>query len=365
MQECLKLARKGAGFVGSNPMVGCVIVKGGEVIGRGYYKKFGGDHAEVMALKNAIRKKKKVSGATVYLTLEPHSFHGKTPPCTDALINAKVKKVIIGTKDPNPKVAGQGIAKLKEAGIKVEIGVLEKECKGLIETFAKYIVTGQPFVLLKIALTKDFALSLKKGERSKLSSEKSNKKVQQLRQAYDAIGVGVNTVLVDNPLLTCRLVTPSQPPPTRGRSIERNPTRIIFDTKFKTSEKAKLLKQPGGTIIFVGEKFSKSKKNKFETEFKNVRVVEMPLDRFGNLNLKKIFAWLGKNKITSIMIEGGAKVANEILQNNLADKVIAILTPHQSEDKNAPRIEFEIFKKYFEQAKFEKVGEDIWMVTSV
>jgi diaminohydroxyphosphoribosylaminopyrimidine deaminase/5-amino-6-(5-phosphoribosylamino)uracil reductase len=245
MRRALEIAKKGAGFVSPNPLVGCVIVEEGKIIAEGYHKKYGGPHAEIEALKKIINiEKGKRKSLTVYVTYEPCvEFEGKnTPSCAERLTEFGIGCVVIGMRDPNPKVSGRGIKKLKEAGVKTRVGILEKECKELNEVFTHWIKTKKPFVVLKMATTIDGAVTLKKGKRSNLSSPDSIRFVHELRQKYDAIGVGIGTVKIDNPLLT-----------TRGVAHARNPIRVIFDTNLEISPRAKLLSQAGQTIIFTGQ----------------------------------------------------------------------------------------------------------------
>lgn len=216
MRLAIEIAKKGAGKVNPNPMVGAVIVKDERVIGQGYHKYYGGNHAEVNAFENLSDNPE---GATIYVTLEPCSHYGKTPPCVDKIIANKISKVVVGTLDPNPLVEGRGIKALKEAGIEVITGVLEEECKKLNEVFMKYILCKRPFVVLKTAMTLDGKIATESGESKWITSDKSRQEVHKLRNKLSAIMVGVNTVIKDNPELTCRL------------EGGKNPVRIIVDSK--------------------------------------------------------------------------------------------------------------------------------------
>ena len=216
MKLAISLAQKGCGYVSPNPMVGAVIVKNGRIIGRGYHKRFGGNHAEINALKNAVED---VAASTLYVTLEPCCHEGKTPPCIDSIVEHKIARVVIGTIDPNPLVSCQGINYLQSLGIEVKIGVLENNCRKLNEVFFHFMKTGLPFVTIKYAQTLDGRIATATGESQWISSEASLKYTHQLRASHDAILVGAGTVIKDNPELKVRLV--------RGR----NPLRVIVDSE--------------------------------------------------------------------------------------------------------------------------------------
>ena len=223
MRMAIEEAKKGEGFTSPNPLVGAVIVKDDRVIGIGYHKKYGENHAEINAFLNAKENGEDVEGASIYVTLEPCSHYGKTPPCADAIIKNKLKKVIIGCVDSNPKVAGNGIKKLKDAGIDVIVNVLEEECRKLNEVFFYYIANKRPFVVMKYAMTMDGKIATVSGKSKWITSEKTREHSHRFRNKYSAIMVGINTVIEDNPMLNCRL------PNTR------NPIRIILDSSLKIS----------------------------------------------------------------------------------------------------------------------------------
>ena len=246
MEQALDLAEKGKCYTSPNPMVGAVIVKNGKVIGSGYHEVCGGNHAEVNAIESAIES---VEGSTIYVTLEPCSHHGKTPPCADRIIKEKISKVVIAALDPNPQVAGRGVEKLRNAGVEVEIGVLEEESIVLNEVFMKYIIDKEPFVLMKTAMSLDGKIATKTGESKWISSEDSRNEVQELRRYLSGIMVGIGTVLADDPELTCRI------------DEKKNPTRIIVDSKLRIPLKAKVLKNQdkAKTIIATTKEMKKSK----------------------------------------------------------------------------------------------------------
>ena len=208
MKIAIELAKKGIGNVNPNPLVGAVIVKDGKIIGQGYHERYGEGHAEVNAFKSLDDDP---TGATMYVTLEPCFHYGKTPPCADRIIENKISKVIIGMVDPNPLVSGKGIEKLKNAGIEVEVGILEEECRKINEVFIKYITTKKPFVVMKTAMSLDGKIATKTGESKWITSEKSRLQVHILRNKFSGIMVGVNTIIKDNPELTCRVVEGNNP----------------------------------------------------------------------------------------------------------------------------------------------------------
>ena len=355
MFRALTLARQGVGFVSPNPMVGCVVVKNNKIIAEGYHKKFGGPHAEVVALQRIQDTGYRLQGTTVYVNLEPCAHFGKTPPCVDALIAARVKRVVIGMKDPNPLVSGKGIKKLRAAGIEVTVGVLQKECEELNKVFVQWITTKKPFVLLKCAVTLDGALTLKKGERSFLSSPESFLRVHELRQEYDAIVLGVESVIVDNPRLT-----------TRKPGKSRNPVRVIFDTQLRIPETAKLFSEVGQTIIFVGDKVNEKKKQRFLNTFTQVEIISVNVED-GHISLPAVLKELSARNIASILVEGGAVVAQSFLSHGLVDLLMIAYTPHVSFDPEAPRIfsSDAFLKLRFREPQWEMYGPDAWFIASI
>lgn len=313
MMECLHLAQKGGGYVSPNPMVGAVLVKNGKVIGRGYHKYFGGPHAEVNAIRSASTS---VAGATLYVNLEPCNFYGKTPPCTDLIIKSKIKKVIVGTLDPNPFVAGKGVRQLRKNGIEVVTGVLEQECRKLNEAFFKFITTHLPFVTLKIAQTLDGKIADITGKSKWLTNKKSRTIVHTLRSQYDAVLVGAGTVNKDNPQLTVRNV--------KGR----NPLRVIIDRHFTVNPNAKVFSGESPTIIFTSERQLRKNRTKgMKLEKRGVEIIPMNDSKNGAYNLKKVLSTLGSRGIASVLVEGGATIFSMFLDQQLADKLIIFIAP--------------------------------------
>ena len=314
MKLALELAKKGIGIVHPNPMVGAVIVKDGKILGQGYHKKCGEGHAEVNAFKDAEEKNENVEGAEMYVTLEPCSHFGKTPPCADKIIEKKISKVFIGTLDPNPLVAGRGVKKLKDAGIYVEYGILESECYKLNEVFMKYIVKKEPFVVMKTGMSLDGKIATYSGESKWITEEKSREDVHNLRNELTGIMVGINTVLKDNPQLTCRV------------NGGRNPIRIIVDSTLKIPIDCKIVNtaKEVETIIATTDKANLDKINSLED--KGVKIIVVP-SKNGKVNLKELMTILGKLKIDSILLEGGGTLNFSALEEGIVDKVKIYIAP--------------------------------------
>jgi diaminohydroxyphosphoribosylaminopyrimidine deaminase/5-amino-6-(5-phosphoribosylamino)uracil reductase len=315
MRRVFHLARQGAGLTSPNPMVGCIIIKNSEIIGEGFHQKFGGKHAEIAAIENA---KTSVAGGTLYTNLEPCSPdipNKKTPPCTDRIIREKISKVVISTIDPNPYVNGKGIEILKKAGIEVELGLLTDEAQRLNEKYFKYMQTGIPFVHLKIAQSLDGRIATSKGKSQWITSQSAIKMVHELRAEYDAVLVGVKTVIADDPSLTVRLV--------KGK----NPKRIILDNDLNTPPGAKILSDSNhnSTIIFTGHQISLQQKAKYNQ--KNIEIFQVGSNGKGNLDLKEVLNLLGELKISSILVEGGGEIFTSFVKEKLFDKISFFIAP--------------------------------------
>lgn len=311
MKIALDLAKLGKGKVNPNPLVGAVIVKDKKIIAKGYHEKYGEDHAEVNAFKNA---KENLAGATMYVTLEPCSHYGKTPPCVDKIIDNKISRVVIGMMDPNKLVLGQGIKKLQDAGIEVEVGVLEEECKKLNEVFIKYIKNKKPFVVLKAAMSLDGKISTALGESKWITGNKSRSEVHKLRNDLSAIMVGVDTVIIDNPHLTCRIVD------------GRNPIRIIVDSKLRIPKNSNVLENTNDikTIVATTEKAAKEKIDYLENL--GVWVIKTK-STDEKVNLKELMIKLGELKVDSILLEGGSTLNYSALEVGIVDKVLIYIAP--------------------------------------
>ncbi|EKD50885.1 MAG: Riboflavin biosynthesis protein RibD [uncultured bacterium] len=311
MLMALKLARKGAGRVSPNPLVGCVIVKNGQVVGKGYHKKYGDYHAEVNALKMAGHKAR---GATLYVNLEPCFHYGKTPPCVDAVIAAGIKRVVIAMQDPNPKTDGRSITKLKRHGIEVCVGVCAKEARELNQYFIHAMTHKQPYVIVKVAQSLDGMITAQKGQRTQITGKRAVDYVQRLRSEVSAVLVGVNTVRVDDPLLTVR--NPKKP----------QPKRIILDSNLSLPHTVNLFGASGGQVILVCALPARHKKVLAFTKRGVVVISDVPRDRQG-LDLKYVLKSLYDLGLRSVLVEGGAKVFRSFLTQKLADEWQIITAP--------------------------------------
>ncbi|MFC1838838.1 bifunctional diaminohydroxyphosphoribosylaminopyrimidine deaminase/5-amino-6-(5-phosphoribosylamino)uracil reductase RibD [Thermodesulfobacteriota bacterium] len=314
MRKALGMAVKGLGKTSPNPAVGAVIVRNDVVIASGYHKGAGENHAEVDALSRLKGRIK--SGDTMYVTLEPCNHQGRTPPCTRAILKSGIRKVVIGMKDPNPLVKGGGIQYLREKGIKVATGVLEKECEELLEPWVKFSKTGRPFVIAKSALTLDGWTAASTGNSKWVTGERAREYVHSLRSQVDGIMVGIGTVLADDPMLTSRL--------KRGKG--RNPHRIIVDTHLKIPSDARLLMDDSGAFSYIasGRKISRKSLERIEKE--NIFVLKCPV-RNGRVDLNTLMDIIGKKSITSILIEGGSNLMGSMIREKLIDKFLIFKAP--------------------------------------
>jgi diaminohydroxyphosphoribosylaminopyrimidine deaminase/5-amino-6-(5-phosphoribosylamino)uracil reductase len=321
MRRALHLAEKGRGRTSPNPMVGAVLVKRGKVVGDGYHARAGEPHAEIVAIKNAGEKAK---GATLYLNLEPCTHYGKTPPCVPAVIEAGVRKVVVGIEDPNPLVKGRGVAHLKQAGLDVKVGILENECHRLNEVFCKYIVQREPFIILKMAATLDGKLATRNGESQWITGETSRRFVHRLRDQVDGVVVGIGTVLKDDPMLTARI---------RGG---RDPYRIVFDSRLRIPENARVVDlSPSKTIVATTEMASQDKIERLRK--KGVRVL-ISDSKSGKVDLKSSLLKLGELGLMSLLVEGGSQINGSFLDQGLIDKIFLFLSPKLIGDPLAPGI---------------------------
>jgi diaminohydroxyphosphoribosylaminopyrimidine deaminase/5-amino-6-(5-phosphoribosylamino)uracil reductase len=313
MRRALELAKGGIGYTNPNPLVGAVIVKEDRIIGEGYHKVYGSHHAEVNAFLNATEN---VEGATMYVTLEPCSHYGKTPPCAKAIVEKGINKVIIGLKDPNPIVAGRGIKILEEAGIEVVTGVLEEEGRKLNEIFLKYITTKLPFVIMKTAMTLDGKIATRTNASKWITGELSRKHVHELRHRVAGIMVGIGTVLADDPSLTTRFED--------GRGSD--PIRIIVDSSARIPLEAKVLniESDAKTIIAVTEKANKEKLRLLEEKSAEIIVTPSKNER---IDLSLLMKELGERKIDSILLEGGSELNYAALEEGIVDKINAFIAP--------------------------------------
>ncbi|MBE0647098.1 MAG: bifunctional diaminohydroxyphosphoribosylaminopyrimidine deaminase/5-amino-6-(5-phosphoribosylamino)uracil reductase RibD [Bacteroidales bacterium] len=323
MKLALKLARKGAGWVNPNPMVGAVIVKDNAIIGQGYHEHFGGPHAEV----NAIRAcSKSPLGATMYVNLEPCIHEGKTPPCAELIVEKGIRKVVIAMKDPNPKVNGKGIEYLESNNIIVETGLMEEEALLLNETFVKFITTRKPFCLYKSAMTLDGKIASATGDSRWISGEASRKLAHRLRHEYSAIMVGIGTVLKDNPKLDAR----------RTRKISKNPLKIVVDSVARISLDASVLvHNPQLTVLAVTKLADPAKLA--EISRTGAQVVVCP-EKEEQVDLEYLMLALGMMDIDSVFLEGGGTLAFSAVRDKIVDKVMLFIAPKFIGGKKAPTI---------------------------
>ena len=313
MREALDLARKGRALASPNPMVGAVIVRDGEVVGRGFHTYAGMHHAEIVALTEAGDKAR---GATIYLNLEPCSHHGRTPPCVEALIRAGVAKVVAPVADPNPQVSGQGFAKLREAGIEVEIaGEFAAETEKLNEPFFHFMRTGRPLVTLKAAITLDGKISAPDDNRGWITSERARAHVQELRHESDAILTGIGTVLADDCLLTDRTGEP------RARPL----LRMVMDSQLRLPVDSKMVRSAADDVVLITTTACNAERRKMlESHGVQVLVMDGP---GGRADLRSAVEWLGRQRYLSLMIEAGAKLNWTALEAELVDRVFFYYGP--------------------------------------
>ena len=310
----IEIAKKGMGSVAPNPLVGCVIINNERIIGAGFHEKYGGKHAEINAIESCIES---VEGSSMYINLEPCNHYGLTPPCTDRIIESKIKRVVVGTLDMNPLVSGSGIKKLKSAGIEVKVGILENECVALNKFFFKYIISGLPYVTLKVAQTLDGRIADEHGESKWISSAQSRRYVHELRSKYDAVLVVAGTVKKDDPNLTVRLVE------------GRNPRRIMIDTNLSIKSTNKLYLNNGDKkLIIVTSNKNTYKKNKIKRlENCGAHLIFVNEEEKNKLNLKEVLKELGKMKISSILVEGGGEVFTSFVKKNVFDEILLFMCP--------------------------------------
>jgi len=311
MRRAIKLAKKAEGFTSPNPLVGCLIVKKGKIIGKGYHHKAGLPHAEVIALQDAGEKAK---NATMYVTLEPCKHLGRTPPCTSAVIKAGIKRFVIAMKDPNPLNNGRGITKLREKGASVTTGVCEKEAREINRPFIKYATKGLPFVTLKIAESLDGKIATSKGESKWISNSDSRQHVQKIRSYVDAIMVGSNTVIKDNPRLL-----------PKGY-YRRNPVRVVVDSRLKIPLDSKLVKTAEKAPLIIATTKLSSERKKRLLNKKNVNVIVIKSSKTG-VNLEDLLKILGRMGILHILAEGGAELAGSLCDKKLVDRILFFISP--------------------------------------
>ena len=354
MRLALELAKKGEGWVNPNPMVGAVIVKDGEIIGKGYHEKYGACHAERNALASCTRSP---MGATMYVTLEPCCHFGKQPPCVDAVLEGKISRVVVGSSDPNPLVNGLGIRKLREHGVKVTEGVLKEECDRQNEVFFHYMKTKQPFVVMKYAMTFDGKIAAYTGASKWITGEEARAHAQRQRQRYSAIMAGVGTVLADDPLLTCRI------------EGAKNPVRIICDTTLRTPLLTQLVKTAKTVpLILATSCMDREKYKAYEKEGCRILTVG---EKENHIDLQELMEKLGEEGIDSILLEGGGTLNWAALKSGIVQRVHTYLAPKLlgGEAAKTP-VEGTGFASpqdavFLRNSKMRKIGEDFFVESEV
>ncbi len=320
MKTAIQIAELGRGQTSPNPLVGALVVRDGEIVGQGAHLRAGTPHAEVHALRMAGEQAK---GATVYVTLEPCSHFGRTPPCCDTLIAAGVKRVVVAMEDPNPAVSGKGFEKLRAAGIEVTLGVCADEAARQNAEYLHWRRTGRPFVVWKAAATLDGYIATRSGHSQYVTGRTAREEVHDLRRQLSAIGVGVGTVLQDNPRLTARAAVDG------GADGIRQPLRVVFDSHLRTPTSARLLREPGETIIYCTESNYEDRADERMAleQLTNVRVVPVAADANGKVSLRAALCDVAQRGYTSLLVEGGSGIATSLLSDRLVDKVVYYLSP--------------------------------------
>ncbi|MBF0228085.1 MAG: bifunctional diaminohydroxyphosphoribosylaminopyrimidine deaminase/5-amino-6-(5-phosphoribosylamino)uracil reductase RibD [Desulfamplus sp.] len=321
MQEAISLAKNGRGYTSPNPMVGAVVVKNGQIVGRGWHRAYGSSHAEVEAINDAGENS---HGSDIYVTLEPCNHYGKTPPCTKKIIDSGIKRVVVATQDPNPFVTGGGIQYLREHGIEVEVGIFKDEAETLIEDFIWYIQHDKkPFVILKCATTLDGRIATSTGDSKWITCEKSRQFVHELRHAYDAILVGSGTLHKDNPSLTARIQK-------NGEQLKhlqaKDPHRIILDSSLSINLNSKILTQKSDSNTIIAAFADADPEKRSILEKMGVTVITVG-KKENFLDFESLLEQLGKMKIMSLLIEGGSTVIGSALSSGIVNKVLFFIAP--------------------------------------
>lgn len=320
MERAFQLAKRGAGWVSPNPMVGAVLVKDGEIIGEGWHKQFGGPHAEVEAIRDAEKKGKDPKGATMYVTLEPCSHYGKTPPCAELLIKKEIRKVVSAIEDPNPAVAGKGHKLLRESGVMVQENVLREMAEEQNEAFFHWIRTGRPLCRMKAAMTWDGKICTTTGESKWITGEKARGKVHEMRHEHMAIMVGIETVLRDDPTLTARR------PESESESPWRNPIRLIVDSRGRTPLSARVFQSISEAPLWIAVTEEAPKERVTALEKEGARIFVLPTLQH-RIDLKALMEAVGKNGVHSVLLEGGSRLNWGALEAGIVQNVSFFLAP--------------------------------------
>lgn len=313
MKRAICLAEQGRGWTNPNPVVGAVIVKDGNIIGEGYHARYGGLHAERNAIASLTESAR---GAVMYVTLEPCCHYGKTPPCTEAILEQKIARVVIGSRDPNPKVAGKGVDVLRKAGVIVETDFMREECDRLNPVFFHYITTGMPYVVMKYAMTADGKIATKTGASKWISGEQSRAMVHEMRHNYMGIMAGIKTVLADDPMLNVRL------------DGKKSPVRIICDSSLRIPSGSRICRtaKEYRTIVACGTMTESMEEKERFLKGAGVQVVSLP-DCEGKVDLRKLMEYLGNQGIDSVLIEGGARLNESALRAGIVQEVKIFVAP--------------------------------------
>ncbi len=326
MLDALVEAEQGRGRTHPNPIVGALVVSRGKVIAAGHHEKAGGPHAEVVALRKAGERAR---GADLYVTLEPCNHHGRTPPCTEAILASGVRRVVVGSVDPNPLVHGRGIRRLRAAGLRVEVGVLRDACDAANEMWFKFITRKLPWVMLKAAVTLDGKMATRTGDSRWVSGRESRMLVHILRDEMDAVLVGVGTALADDPRLTSRL------PSTRGHSVTRgvpprDPVRVVVDSTARLPPTARMLRQRSGAPTLVACTLRATAGRVKALQRAGAEIVRCRSDRAGRVDLKDLLRRLAGRGLTSVLVEGGARIHGGFLSQRLWDELYLFIAPKVS-----------------------------------
>lgn len=352
MEQALSLAKLALGQVSPNPAVGAVVVNNGVVVGQGYTQIPGSWHAEVVALEQAGEKAR---GGVMYVSLEPCCHYGRTPPCTQAIITAGIAEVHFAMLDPNRVVSGRGKEELEGEGIKVCMGEHEAEARQVNEAYIKFITTGMPFVTAKFAVSLDGKIATRSGDSRWISGDEARRYVHNLRCTVDAIMVGVNTVLIDDPQLTARSCG------GRGGAVRAKPLRVIVDSKGRTPLTARVFNEPGKTLLALGRSATPEEKETLAQT--GVELLELPSEE-GRVDLKRLLKMLGEQEITSVLVEGGGTILGSLFDHQLVDKMIAFVAPVIIGGKEAKTavggkgVDKVVDSVKLEQVSLEKFGND-------
>lgn len=361
MQQAIDLAWKGLYTTGCNPRVGCVLVKDGAVIGSGYHRKPGEGHAEVNALAAA---RVNPAGATVYVTLEPCNHTGKTPPCSLALINARVARVVVAMVDPNPLVAGRGIETLRQAGIEVSVGVLEQQARALNPGFIRRMETGLPYVRVKLAMSLDGRTAMASGESQWITGPAARSEVQRLRARSGAIVSGVDTVIADNAALTVRADEMNIDPGEAMAAAEVQPLRVVLDSRLRLPATAKLLHEPGSTLIACQSSADSPEWQELQAAGAELVALEGDGER---ISLSAVLALLGERQCNEILVEAGATLAGAFVAAGLVDELVVYMAPTLLGSSARPLLSLELDTMAQQQrldiTSIEPVGDD-WRITA-